>query len=112
MAPAAMIPKKQRGNWMELGAKMRTTSFFWIPNWCKPLETLKTMDLRWEKVKVSPESASMRAYLFGKEEEFRKRNETIERLGSLGRINGGRWDLYMPSRPYPDFSILCNRERE
>lgn len=92
MAPAAMIPKKQRGYWMELGEKMRTTSFLWIPSFCKPWETLETADLRWEKVSVSPESESMRAGLSGKEEKLRKRKEIMDRFGSFGSFRGGRRD--------------------
>lgn len=84
---------------MELGAKMRTTSFLLIPIWCKPLERLVTVDLRSENVRVWPESESIIAGLVEKEEELRKRNEIIERFGSLGRFNGGRSDRNMPSRP-------------
>lgn len=47
------------------------------------------MDFRREKVRVCPESESIRAGLSGKEEMFLKRNETIERLGFVGKINGG-----------------------
>lgn len=64
MAPIATTAKKQMGNWIELGAKMRTTSFFLIPSWLmKAWESLATVDLNWEKVRVWPESASMRAGL-------------------------------------------------
>ncbi|KAG5566647.1 hypothetical protein RHGRI_002265 [Rhododendron griersonianum] len=59
-----MIAKKQIGNWIELGEKMRTTSFFLIPNWWrKAWESLAMVDLNWEKVRVWPVSASMRAGL-------------------------------------------------
>ena len=65
MAPMAITPKKHRGYWMELGAKIKTTSFFFRPSRVKPWETLMTMDLNWEKFTVSPEWASMRAGLLG-----------------------------------------------
>lgn len=36
MAPRAMTEYKETGYWIELGAKMRTTSFLAIPRWlCK-----------------------------------------------------------------------------
>lgn len=84
---------------MELGAKMRTTSFLLIPIWCKLLERLVTAVLRPEKVKVSPELESIKAGLVAEEAVLRKRNEIMERLGSLGSVNGGRSDRKMPSRP-------------
>lgn len=99
MAPIAMIPKKQRGNWIELGEKMSTTSFFLMPSWSRPWATLETLDLNWAKVKVSPVCESTRARLSAKDEAFLKRNESIERLGSLGRRTGGLSDRNTPSRP-------------
>ena len=43
---------------------------------------------------------------------LRKRKDVMESFGVLGRFSGGRSDLYIPSRPYPDFSIERERERE
>lgn len=63
------------------------------------LERLVTAVLRAEKVRVSPEMESIKAGLVEKDEMLRKRNEIIEKFGSLGRINGGRSDRNMPSRP-------------
>lgn len=58
-----------------------------------------TAVLRPENVRVWPELESIKAGLVEKEEMLRKRNEIIERFGSLGRFNGGRSDRKMPSRP-------------
>lgn len=58
-----------------------------------------TAVLRPENVRVTPELESIKAGLVEKEEMLRKRNEIIERFGSLGRFNGGRSDRNMPSRP-------------
>lgn len=48
----------------------------------------------------------MRAVLEEKEETLLNKNETRERLGSLGRTREGLSDLYIPSRPYPDLCIV------
>ena len=46
---------------------------------------METWSLSWRKVRISPESALMRARLCGEEEEFWKRKEVKERLGLVGR---------------------------
>lgn len=46
-----MTPKKQRGNWKELGAKISTTLFFLMPG-----DILDIMNLNWEKVMIWPVS--------------------------------------------------------
>lgn len=64
-APTAETARKQRGNWWELGAKIRTTSFRRMPRRRSPWASLATEDLRSEKDRETPESESMRAGLEG-----------------------------------------------
>ena len=78
MAPIATMEKKQIGNWIEFGAKMRTTSLLVMPRLSNPCDTFAIVDFNCEKVMVSEVSASMRAGLFGYEDAFLKRNVTIE----------------------------------
>lgn len=64
-APMAETARKQRGNWYEFGAKIRTTSFWRMPRRRNPRASLATEDLRSEKDKETPESESMMAGLEG-----------------------------------------------
>ncbi|KAJ1384066.1 hypothetical protein SESBI_42853 [Sesbania bispinosa] len=97
MAPMALAARKHMGKWMLLGVRRRTTSFFVMPRWRKPRASLATWILSWAKESVWEELASMRAGLVWKEETLEKRNETKERLGSLGSTGEGLRDLYIPS---------------
>lgn len=63
------------------------------------------MVLNSEKVRVSPESESINAGLFGYDDTLRKRKEIIDVWGFAGMTSGGRRERNIPSRPYPDFSI-------
>lgn len=66
MAPRAIIEYKQIGYWIEFGANSKTTSFLEIPSWVfKACESLATVVLKLEKVRVWPESESINAGLFG-----------------------------------------------
>ena len=78
IAPIATMERKQIGNWIEFGAKMRTTSLLVMPRLSNPCDTFAIVDFNCEKVMVSEVSASMRAGLFGYEDAFLKRNVTIE----------------------------------